>query len=248
MKIIKFLAILLTLVLGISFMAPVSAQEAYGADRLMEDKPYQFHEMAQAALEETSYRLAWLEQAADWFQGEPLFRRELEAEKEREQAMRQLFSAWGFAGEPAGPANAPEVPPGFEQALQEMRRLAERAMLMSQRMEAAGFAEGELRAWAHFWGHAYRQQLDECDLKAEALGYGWAWQYEQEGEGNQEQKQQEDRNQGDPEPGGEQNEQQNQKQNKQHEQEKNQGENPTENEQNQNGNGGHNSGGGKKGN
>lgn len=248
MKKIKFLAILLSLVLGITLMAPALAQEAYGADRLLEDRTYQFQELMQAALEEAGFRLAWLEQAANIFQGEPLFEKELEAERERERTMLQLFAAWGFAGEPAGPPNAPEVPLGLEQALQEMRRLAERAMLMSQRMEGTGDASGEMRAWAYTWGHDYRRQLDECDLRAEALGYQWAWQYEQEGEGNQEQNRQGEPNQGDPEPDGEQNKQQNKEQNKQPEKDQNQGANPPENEQNQIGNGSQDSGNGKKGN
>ena len=182
----RFGALLLLCLLSLQAVPPAAlAEEAYGALRLQEEKAYQLREVVTAMLEETGLRLAWLEGAAGRFPGEPLFSQALEAERERSEIMRRQFAAWGLAGEPAEPPFAPEVPPGFEQALKALRGMAERGMMMSMRLEENREVPDEDRFQAHMWGHEYRDQLDGCDLRADELGYSWAWQYENE-EPNQE--------------------------------------------------------------
>jgi hypothetical protein len=87
--------------------------------------------------------------------------------------MRQQFAAWSFAEESADPPT-PEVLPGFEQALRALRDLAERGMIMYQRPEEHGDAKDNARFQARMWGHEYRNQLDNCDLRVDELGYAWA--------------------------------------------------------------------------
>ena len=180
MKKARITAVLLALMLGFTFTASPLAEEAYGALRLMEDKPYGFHEVMNAMLEEARLRLLWLTQAGERFPGELLFSQALEPERERVKNMSRQFAAWGFAEEPLEPLFAPEVPQVFEQALKAMRDMAERGMMMSMRLEVNREVPEEDRFQAHMWGHEYRDQLDGCDLRADELGYAWAWRYEDE--------------------------------------------------------------------
>ena len=181
MKVMKYLMLMLTaFALCLATLMPSLAQESYGAERLEEEKPYDLFELMPAFLEETRLRMAWFEQTAGRFPHELLFKQALEAEKERASAMRRLFSSWGYAQEPSDPPHAPEYLQGLEQAVKGMRDMADRGMMMSRRLEAAAGAVNEVRAYAHMWGHEYRQQLDSCDLRAESLGYKWAWQYDED--------------------------------------------------------------------
>ena len=180
MKRARISAALLALILGLAPGPAPLAEDACGAVRLQEVKDYPLQEVITAMLEETGLRLQWLGKAAERFPEEVLFTRALEAEQPRAEAMRLQFDAWGFAGEPAEPPCAPEVPAEHEQALKALRDMAQRGMLMSMRLEENRSVPDEDRFQAHMWGHEYRQQLDDCDLKADSLGYSWAWQYEEE--------------------------------------------------------------------
>ena len=180
MKGLKLLMLMLTsFAMCLTPLTPSRAQETYGAERLEDERPYGLFELTRAFLEENKFRMAWLEQTAERFPFESLFKQALEAERERTAAMRRLFSAWGYTREPAEPPHAPESLRSLEQAIKGMRDLAERGMMMSRRMEAVADAVHEARVYAHMWGHEYRQQLDDCDLRAEELGYTWAWQYDE---------------------------------------------------------------------
>lgn len=180
MKTAKFIAALLALIMGLTLSAAPLAEDNYGALRLQEEKSYRLREVIRAMLEETSLRLQWLSQAAERFPEEPLLTQALEMEQARAQAMLQQFAAWGFSEQTIQPPGFPEVPVGHEQALKTLRDMAQRGMLMSMRLEENRSVPDEDRFQAHMWGHEYRQQLDDCDLKADSLGYAWAWQYEEE--------------------------------------------------------------------
>ena len=199
---------LLAIMLGLTLTAAPLAEDAYGALRLQEEKAYQLREVVMAFLEETGLRLQWLSQAAERFPDEPLYKQALEMEQARTQTMLQQFAAWGFPEEPAEPPFPPEVPAEPEQALRALRDMAQRGMLMSLRLEENRDIPEEDRFQAHMWGHEYRQQLDDCDLKADGFGYSWAWQYEGEElrqEQNREQNRETNNAQGEPEPTQEQN-------------------------------------------
>ncbi len=186
MHVIRPLMLMLAVfVLCLAPLMPSLAQESYGAERLEDGKPYDLSGVMRAFLEETRFRMAWLEQAAECFPHEFLFKQALEAENSRAKRMRQLFSSWGYEEEPAELPPAPEFFHGLEQAVKGMRDMAERGMMMSRRMEAAAGAANEVRAYGHMWGHEYRQQLDSCDLTAENHGYKWAWQYDEAGPGHE---------------------------------------------------------------
>lgn len=212
MKMAKFAAALLAIILGLTLTAAPLAEDTYGALRLQEEKAYQLREVVMAFLEETGLRLQWLSQAAERFPDEPLYKQALEMEQARTQTMLQQFAAWGFPEEPAEPPFPPEVPAEPEQALRALRGMAQRGMLMSLRLEENRDVPEEDRFQAHMWGHEYRQQLDDCDLKADGFGYSWAWQYENE-EPYQEQNQKMNGPQGEVEPNQLQNQEQNQEMN-----------------------------------
>ena len=180
MKRARISAALLALILGLAPGPAPLAEDACGALRLQEEKDYPLQEVITAMLEETGLRLQWLAQAAVRFPEEPLFTQALEAEQLRAEDMRLQLAAWGFSWEPAEPPWAPEVPAEHETALKAFRDMAQRGMLMCMRLEENREVPDEDRFQAHMWGHEYRQQLDDCDLKADSLGYAWAWQYGEE--------------------------------------------------------------------
>ncbi len=216
MKTAKIMAALIALVLGLALSTAPLAEDDYGALRLEEEKTYQLREVVRAMLEETGLRLQWLSQAAERFPDEPLFTQALEMEQARAQAMLQQFAAWGFSEQTIQPPDPPEVPAGHEQALYMLRSMAQLGMLMSMRLEENREVPDEDRFQAHMWGHEYRQQLDDCDLKANEYGYAWAWQYEGEEtqqEQDQEQNQENNGPQEDAEPAQEQDREQNQENN-----------------------------------
>ncbi len=178
MKAGKISTSLLAFILVFALSTASLENDAYGAMRLQEETAYPLREVFRAILEETAMRLQWLFKAAERFPDEPLFIQALETEQTRMPIMLHQFAAWGFDEEFTEPPYPPEIPAEHEQALKTLRGMAQRGMLMSMRLEVnRGLPDGG-KYWAHSWGHEYRQQLDDCDLKAEALGYSWAFQYE----------------------------------------------------------------------
>lgn len=171
---------LLAFILLFALSAASLEGDKYGALRLQEETTYPLREVLSAILEETGIRLKWLIKAAERFPEEPLFTQALEMEQTRIPVMLNQFAAWGLEEELPEPPYPPENPEGYEQALKALRGMAQRGMLMCMRLEVNGGLPDRGKYWAHSWGHEYRQQLDDCDLKAEMLGYSWAWQYEED--------------------------------------------------------------------
>ncbi len=175
MKRTKITAILLSLVLMFSLTASALAEETYGARQLTQERQYTFHDMLRIALEEVELRLAWLQGAAERFPQDSIFTQALAAEVERAQTMRLLFAGWGLTQEPADPPHAPEIPQDPEQALQVMRTMEERAMLMFRRLQGEGKPPQDAMAWANQWEHTYQQQMETCQQLAQKRDYAWAW-------------------------------------------------------------------------